>query len=182
MGTGGDRISYVESEGQLRDVTVTLQYSNGDVAGYLGLHETKQEDGSLRAQLELRFENQSSALTAPEVGMDTSRYSPGRTWVLVEMAPRQSFTEPMRFSIHIPRKAPDPRRNIGDIETATAELERSREAMAAVRARCGYPGNCHYPICDMAPFRSVGQLADDGCVTSVVTLAAQSLHPQGPGS
>jgi len=182
MESGSSYVSGMESAGEVLKDHLPIPRSDGSLAGDIIVHSRIQEDGSVCTQLELRFEDQSSALTAPEVGMDAYRHSPGRTWVLVEMAPRQGFTEPMRFSIYIPRKSPDTRRSIGDTQTAAAAVIAAREAIPAVRARCGYPNGCYYPLCHVDADGRIGQLANDGCFASVVTLEAQSLHAQGPDS
>jgi len=176
------RFHYVEQNGNDDAISVPIRRSDGSMGGCLDFHQVRSADGSVRAQFELRFEDQSSLVTIAETGMDDARYEAGRSWVLVEMEPRKSFSEPVRFSIHIPGPAINPSVNIGDVKTAAAEVRATREAVQKVRSRCGNSHGCYYPVCDMDADRTARQLADDGCVSGVVSLAAFTLHPFDPSS
>jgi hypothetical protein len=159
-----------------------IRNSDGSMVGRIRLHEGWPQDGSVRAQLELRFEDFVCALTAPEVGLDASGYSPGRTWVLVEVEPRQGYTDTLRFSIHIPGKPGHTREDILNAQAAIAAIDRAREAIRTVREGCTNPKYRDYFLHLMDEIGDIGQLANDGSEPSLVTLASQPLHPQSPDS
>lgn len=172
MGSGGMHVLELDQGRSFDSADIAVRNSAGSVGSRILLHTTWQEDGSVRAQLELRFENQSMFVSAPEIGLADDGHQTGRSWVLVEMEPRQSFTEPMRFSINIPASAGEAGSDAGDTETAVAAVRSAREAIRAVRARCGYTERCDYPVCGLATYRRMWKLADDGCITSMVPLEA----------
>src|SRR5271163_4931253 len=124
MGTGGSFFFDLGQSGDYDAANAAILNSDGTVVGHIGIHTTDEKDGSVFTQLELRFENQSMLVIAPEVGMEPEGHSLGRSRVLVEMEQRQGFTEPLRFCIHIP----SPARNAGKRARAT------EDEVAAVRA------------------------------------------------
>lgn len=182
MGTSGGDISYMEQEGDVHDVNVTLRDSRDAMVGSLRFHQDWAEDGSICAQLELRFEDLPSLVTIAEVGLEPQRHASRRTWVLVEVEQRQSFTEPLRFRINIPGKPGTTGPATGDAEAAAATIGPAREAISAVRKGCGNSSDCHYPVCDVAPFGSMRKLANDRCLSKLVPLEAQPLHAPDSGT
>ena len=142
MESGRMYVHSLDENGEYQSTDIAIRYSDGTVGGNIRVHASWSEDGSICAQLELRFENQSMLVNAPEVRMDDAGYETGRSWVLVEMEPRQSFTEPLRFRVNIPGLPRSPSVNIGDVKTATTEIESARKAVSAVRSRCGYSHGC----------------------------------------
>jgi hypothetical protein len=172
MGSGGMHVLELDQGRDFDSADIAVRNSDGSMGSRILLHATWQEDGSLRAQLELRFENQSMLVSAPEIGLADDGHQAGRSWVLVEMEQRQGFTEPMRFSINIPAPAGKAGADAGDTETAAAAVKSAREAIQAVRARCGDTKRCHYPLCDVATNGGMRKLADDRCITSMVPLEA----------
>lgn len=182
MESGRMYVHSLDENGEYQSTDIAIRYSGGTVGGNIRVHASWSEDGSICAQLELRFENQSMLVNAPEVRMDDAGYETGRSWVLVEMEPRQSFTEPLRFRVNIPGLPRSPSVNIGDVKTATTEIESARKAVSAVRSRCGHSHGCRYPVCELAAHWEVRELADDRCVASMVALEAQSLHAPNPGT
>jgi hypothetical protein len=182
MGTSGSNILDVYESGEAGIIRSAIRLSDGTLGGSLVFHADRQEDGAVRAQLELRFEDLPSLVTIAEVGLGDERYEAGRSWVLVEMEPRQSLSEPLRFSIHIPGKPGSAGENTRNVEAATPIVNAAREAISAVRKGCGDPHGCYYPLCDMDAYGFVGELADDGCIAVVVPLEAQSLHSPDSGT
>lgn len=182
MESGRMYVHSLDENGEYQSTDIAIRYSGGTVGGNIRVHASWSEDGSICAQLELRFENQSMLVNAPEVRMDDAGYETGRSWVLVEMEPRQSFTEPLRFRVNIPGLPRSPSVNIGDVKTATAAVLTARAAIQEVRRGCKYTNGCDYPVCDLAPYRSGGELANDGCSAIMVPLEAQSLHAPNPGT
>lgn len=172
MESGRMYVHSLDENGEYQSTDIAIRYSNGTVGGNIRVHASWSEDGSICAQLELRFEDKSCLVNAPEVRMDDAGYETGRSWVLVEMEPRQSFTEPLRFSINIPASAGKAGSDAGDTETAAATVKSAREAIQAVRTRCGDTLRCYYPLCDVATYRGMRKLADDRCITSMVPLEA----------
>lgn len=182
MGTGSLRIRHMGQERYDRYCAMEILDASGHVAGNIRVYSDWQADGSVCTQLELRFEDQPSLVTASEFGLADERHEAGRAWVLVEMAPRRSFTEPVRLSINIPGKTRANRQPAWDAEIAATEVRASRAAISAVRAGCGSPYGCHYPVCDLAEDGPMRKLANDGCIAVLVPLETQPLHPQDPGS
>jgi hypothetical protein len=182
MGTSSSSILGIFESGKAGDIRAAIRYPDGTVGGSLEFHADWTEDGSVCAQLELRFEDQSSLVTIAEVGLADEGHEARRSWVLVEMEPRQSFAEPLRFRFHIPGKPRPTRKDVGNGEDETARSLSEREIVPEMRARCKYTYGCGYPVCVMASVRAVRQLADDGCISELVSLAAQSLHTPGAGT
>src|SRR6266704_3072765 len=83
-------------------VHVKILDSKGTVVGCVTVHAARQENGFVRTQLELRFEDKPSAFISAAAQLAAGRYEAGWTGVLVEMEPRQSNTEPMRLCLSIP--------------------------------------------------------------------------------
>lgn len=169
-------VSGMESQGGTNSDSRDFRYSDGTLAGDITVHSANQADGSVRAQLELRFEDFKCALTAPEVGLLPPGHSTGRTWVLVEVEPRQSYTDTLRFSIDIPGKAGRTGEDVGDAQTALAQLDGAYTTLAAMQTRCGDTKQGNYLLSVLDALRSTRQLADDGSESSLVTLASQPLH------
>jgi hypothetical protein len=182
MGTCGCNISNMEQTWGTRTDHITLRYPDGAVAGCIGFYEARQTDGSIRAQLELRFENNPSAFRAPELRLDAERYAPRWSGVMVEMEPRQSESDSLRFRIDIPSQTRSASPDVRPEETTLAEFITAGTIVSEVRKGCGYP-NCRPDcLCEMAKDRAMRELADDRSFTELVTLASQSLHAQGPGT
>jgi hypothetical protein len=182
MGVGGLYLPFVDKEWQSDILHCQIRYPDGTLGGSVDIHESRAEDGSICAQLELRFEDKSSLVTIAEVGLEPQRHAPGRSWVLVEMEQRESFAEPLRFRIHIPGKPPAASVDPWDDEMSAAAVKSAREAISAVRKGCGNSSDCHYPVCDVAPYGSMRKLANDGCISKLVPLEAQPLHASDSGS
>lgn len=182
MVPSGSHFHNVGQEGYYTEGNIEIFHSDGTVGGRLHLHSDWQEDGAIRAQLELRFEDKSSLVTIAEAGLADEGYAPGRSWVLVEMVPRKSFTEPLRFSIDIPGPTPSASGNAGDAEAASAAVRQARDAISAVRKRCGNSDNCNYPVCQFIAYGLGGKLADDRCVAELESLETLSLHASDPDS
>src|SRR5271154_4038535 len=127
MVASGWGIHDVAKESPSGDINIKILDPIGLVVGHIRLHPEGTADGGVCAQLELRFANQSSALIAPEVGVDTSGHASGRTWVLVEMDARKSFNESMRFRIHIPGKPGHTGQDVGDTETSATVVRSARK-------------------------------------------------------
>jgi hypothetical protein len=180
MEPSGSNVPGVESTGQSHGDAYDLRYADGALAGDITVHASNQADGSIRAQLELRFEDFECAITAPEVGVSTPGHSSGRTWVLVEVEPRQSYTNTLRLSIDIPMLIGRTSQDIGDAQAAIAQIDGSRQTIAAMQARCAGTEQGDYLLRVLDALRHARELADDGSKSSVVALAAQSLHAQSP--
>lgn len=178
MGTSSSDVSGVESSGTTVSDAYDIRYSDGAMAGDLTIHTTDQADGSIRAQLELRFEDFTCAIVAPELGISTPGHSPGRTWVLVEVEPRESYTDTLRLSIDIPGKPSPTSDDIGDAQNAIAQIDQSISALAAMQARRGNTKQGDYLLSVLDAVRHARQLADDGSESSVVALASLPLHAQ----
>lgn len=176
------RFHYVEQNGNDDAISVPIRRSDGSMGGCLDFHQVRSADGSVRAQFELRFEDQSSLVTIAETGLDDARYAAGRSWVLVEMEPRKSFSEPLRFSINIPGPARDTGIDPRIVQEVTSAVKQQRNAVSTVRSRCCHTHGCYYPVCDMDEDRTPRQLADDRCIASMVALETLTLQPQDPGS
>jgi hypothetical protein len=182
MESSGWHILDVAKERPSGDVNVKILYPDGTLAGSIGIYPSEQADGSVRAQLELRFEDLASAFVSSEVGMDTSRHATGRTWVLVEMEPRQSFTDPLRFSIHIPGNPGPTGEDVRNAKDALAAIVAAREAIQKVREGCRDPEYRDYFVRLVDAIGATWKLADDGSEPSLVTLAALALHASDSGS
>src|ERR1700722_6446313 len=182
MGACGCSIHNVVEIGEDGSVVFQIRNADGTMGGSLRLYEGWKADGSVCAQFELRFEDQSSLVTIAELGLADEGHEAGRSWVLVKMEPRKSFSEPLRFSIDIPGKPASTGNDTGHSETTVADIIIARQAIQTVRAGCGNPNGCDYPLCDLAQDRSVRQLADDGCEPVVESLASQSLHSSDSGT
>src|SRR6266704_2303185 len=83
-------------------VHVEILDSEGIVVGCITVHPTRQANGAVRTQLELRFEDKPSTFISAAAQLAAGRYKARWAGILVEMEPRQSYSEPMRFSISIP--------------------------------------------------------------------------------
>ena len=176
------QLSGMESPRSSNGDAYDLRYSDGTLAGDITVHTSNETDGSIRAQLELRFADFECAITAPEVGVSTPGNSPGRTWVLVEVEPRQSYTNTLRFSIDIPMLVGRTSKDIGDAQTALAQLDQSRQTIAEMQERCAGTEQGDYLLRLLDALRHARELADDGSKSSVVALASQPLHAQSPDS
>jgi hypothetical protein len=182
MGTsGGDVPVVVEDRNDITGYT-NLRHSDGSVGGRVSLYAQREENGSIRAQLELRFEDQSSLVTIAELGLADEGHETGRSWVLVEMEPRQSLSEPLRFSIHIPGKPANTGDDTRDTEAAIAIIRAARETIPTVRKGCVNTHGCDYPVCDVATDGGVWKLANDRCLAKLVSLAALPLHSSDSGT
>src|SRR5271154_6115676 len=182
MGTSCGGIYRSDQDGPYDSGDLEIFHSTGPLVCRFDIHSTEQADGSLRAQFELRFENQSMLVIAPEVGLEPEGYPSGRTWVLVEMVQRQSLSEPLRFSIHIPSPASDAGIDPRIVQEVTSAVKQQGNAVSTVRSRCCHTHGCYYPVCDMDEDRTPRQLADDRCIASMVALETLALQPQDPGS
>jgi hypothetical protein len=182
MGTSSNNVSDVFKVWSTYDSDYAIRYPDGSVAGYIVVHEDRQEDGSICAQLELRFEDQSSLVTIAEVGLADERHEAGRSWVLVEMEPRESYTEPLRFRINIPGKPRPTGQDTGNIEAAIATVDAARKATRTVREGCRNSYGCAYPVCRLVEDGCLRKLADDGRLSKLESLEAQSLHSPDSGT
>jgi hypothetical protein len=176
MGTCDCNISNMEQTRETRTDHITLRYPDGAVAGCIGFYEDRPSDGSIRAQLELRFEDNPSALVAPEVGLWATRHEARWQGIMVEMESRQSVTDPMRFSIDIPGQTRSASPDVWHKETPIAIVGRAREIVSALREGCSYPHRGDDCLRRLATYRRLRELADDGGLAELVTLASQSLH------
>jgi hypothetical protein len=177
MEPSGSAIPGVESSGKLDGDSRDFRYADGTLAGDITVHSTNETDGSIRAQLELRFENLTCAIIAPEIGVSTPGHSTGRTWVLVEVEPRQSYTDTLRFSIDIPGKPGPTSEDLRLAETATSTIDRASKAIAALRQGRGNPSDRDNLVHFVDALGTAWQLANDGSQPSVEPLAAQPLQP-----
>jgi hypothetical protein len=166
----------VGQESYYTEGNIEIYGPDGAVVGSIGLHSDWTPDGNVRAQLELRFEDKSSLVTLAEIGLEADGHEARRSWVLVEMEPRKSFTESLRFSINIPGAASDASDHTWDVETDIASGEQPRPSLCALPARCEYPHFCDGGICDVVAFRRMRKLADDRRIAKLESLATQSLH------
>lgn len=182
MGASVRDILGVDETGDDSKIVISISDPNGAVVGSIRLYAAWQADGSIRAQLELRFADKPSAFCAPALGLGSTGYAPGRPGIMVKMEPRQSEFDPMRLSIDIPRQARDSSANVRDDKALLAIIEGAREAIQALRTRCEDPDHGYYCLHTMAAFGAVRKLADDGSLTELVALAAQSLHAQDTDS
>jgi len=182
MESGGSDILGVEQVGADNSRDITLRHSDGSLAGSILIHADRAEDSTVRAQLELRFADKSMLVHASEIGLDDARREARRTWILVKMDSRKSFSDPMRLSIDIPGKATGASYSTREIEAATARFEAAREAISSLRSRCKYPVRCNYPVCSMDENGHSRKLADDRCLASMVPLATFPLYSQSPST
>src|SRR6266568_7276840 len=139
MGASGSNFYRVDETGEPHSEYFEIRNANDVVVGRIGFHAQGQADGSIRAQLELRFADKPGAYLAPGPGIPAQGYALGRSGVLVEMEPRQSQFDPMRFSIDIPGETGDTGADVRSSETPLATINRAREALSTLRAGCQYP-------------------------------------------
>jgi hypothetical protein len=149
---------------------IEIRNSDGVVVCDIKLYAAEAEDGSVRAQLELRSADQSGVVTTPGTWMDVERHASGWPRIMVTLDEESRYTSALRFSIDIPRTAGDTSGNTGDDEAKLAAVKSAREAIQTVRSGCFDPDNCYYPLCDMASLRRSGELADDGGCPELVPL------------
>lgn len=182
MGTSSLLVLDLGQGGDAETVSASFRNSGSTVGGSVSIHSEWSPDGSVCAQLELRFEDLASLVTIAEVGLADEGYEAGRSWVLVKMEPRQSLSEPLRFSIHIPGKPANTGDDTRDTEAAIAIIRAARETIPTVRKGCVNTHGCDYPVCDVATDGGVWKLANDRCLAKLVSLAALPLLASDSGT
>ncbi len=151
-------------------VNMPIRDTKGTLAGYILVYKAEAEDGTVCTQLELRFAGKPSSLYYSGVGVDTPRYASRREGILVTLEPRTGELAPMRFSIDIPGESSETGDRNGNEKASPAAVLTARAAIQEVRRGCKYTNGCDYPVCDLAPYRSGGELANDGCSAVMVPL------------
>src|SRR5216684_5765187 len=141
MGASGSNVHGMDETGPDYHQYHEIRDTSGAVVGGIDLYETRAADGAVRAQLELRFEDKSSAIMSAGHWLEPQRYADRWTGIVVEVEPRQSLTDPVRFGIYIPGQAGATGNNVRDAETTATAIGRTREAIQALREGCGDP-NC----------------------------------------
>lgn len=179
MGTCSSQFYHLVENGGNDEQHIPILDTGGSMVCDIVVYQSREKDGSVCAQFELRFADKPSAYYPSDPIMDFEGYAARRSWVMVQMVPRQSEFDAMRFRVNIPGKASGTSDHARDAETSTTEVRQQGSAIQALRKRCGDIEPCDYPVCAMATHGSVWELADDGCVASLVALASQSLLSQG---
>src|SRR5260370_31133799 len=170
MVIGGMRIRGMGQRGKDSGAESEIRNARGIVVSRFSIHTSWTPDGGVRAQLELRFEDKPSAFFPTETGLGSQGYAHRRSWVVVEMEPREGVASPMRFSVNIPGETGAPSHGVRPSKAAVAAVLRSRDAIQAVRGGCGHTDGCDYPVCDLATVRRGWELANDGCIAKLVSL------------
>jgi len=147
MVTGGSYVPDLGQAGQEVPTVHKIYYADGSVAGSVSVYSHGSANGSVRAQLELRFADKSSIVDASGYGLEPPGYEARRPWVVVKMEPRQGVLDPMRFSVNIPGKAGISGDDAGFAETILTNQRGKREIVEALRAGCAYPHDCDCPVC-----------------------------------
>src|SRR5229473_201485 len=131
MGTRMLHVSGMDEIGDCYSIPIEIRDTRGVVVGRIGIYAEGAQDGSVRAQLELRFADKPSAFYTSSAGVDTPGYAVGWPGVMVEVEPRQSVSGPLRFSINIPGETGVAGTDVRPGEASFAKLARAREAIQA---------------------------------------------------
>lgn len=182
MGAGSSVLYGMDATGDFANFNCQIRDSNGIVAGYFRLLQTRQADGSLRAQFELRPEGNGRIAATNHVGMDVAGYEDRRPGFMVEM--EQSDGEPcaVRFSVDIPGKTSAVGEYARHVEAWAARFDAKRETVPAMRTGRDNTLLSNSEIRLLAAYRAVRELADDRGISIMGALEALSLFPQDIGT
>lgn len=161
MDASSSKTYHLDKRREYTTADISLRDSSGAVVLYIELDARQAKDGTIRAQLELRFEDKPSALVSHRAWLEGPGYEIGRKRVMVALEPRDSLSPPMRFSIYIPSQAGADSDGAWNAKVATSRYSSKGAAIREMRERCRHSGDCRYPVCILAEDRVCGELADD---------------------
>jgi len=159
------RISPLDQNGGDCAQRTEIRNGNGTVVCDFSVHATEAQNGTVRAQFELRFADNKRIVIPADPGVEAYRYATRWAGVLVALESQFVQSDTLRFSVDIPGKASGTSDNARDEETPATLVQRAGSAILAVRARCRNTVYCHYPVCGMVAHGTMRQLANDGCIS-----------------
>jgi hypothetical protein len=182
MVIGMRELHYVDKNGESAGARVEIRYPGGSLAGSINVYTSETPDGSIRAQLELRFEDIPSTFIPSKSGLDFARHAFGRSGVVVAVDPPERFAPAMRFSIDIPCEASKASYRDWDGKTAIANIGRPRSAIQKVRSGRKDIVKSDDFVSSLAQIGSVRKLANDRRESKLESLSPQPDAVPDPGT
>lgn len=182
MDTGGSVLYGVDATRRFADIHGTLRNSHGIVAGRYSIYARRQENGSVRAQFELRSAGDSSVALPSGNGLVAIGYEDRWPGIMVEVDKEQGKSSSVRLSVDIPGETAGTSVSSWHAETPLAPGLGQVGSVEALLLRCRDTEYSDAAIHFLAAYRRMRKLEDDRGIAELVALASFIPESQNIGA